>query len=113
MTTAKRTYLSCATCGKDCIGRYKDDEGKPLCKGCGTPKKPGHMSLCTRCQRVHYDIEGTGLCRRCRTAQILKKDTRRCTKCGGYIRHKLSMIDECMGCMGNAQYQRLRKIDSK
>lgn len=109
----RRTYTSCAKCGGNSMGKYKDSDGNDLCRRCApssaTKERP-RLHVCTGCGHGHYDEKGDGMCSNChRTSPTIK----RCLTCDKCIRSTLDTMTECINCMGEAKYLRLRRASKK
>jgi hypothetical protein len=104
----KRVFLSCAKCSKDCIGRYKDDQDRPLCRECAPTTKKGRIKVCTKCGNGHYNMKEDDMCSKCRDKMNMRSTTvQRCVTCGTAMRTKIENMTECVNCIGRAKYQRL------
>ena len=113
----RRTYVPCSKCGKNSMGKYKDDQGNVLCRACApsTSIRDRHrLCVCIECGHGHYDMANTGLCAECRVKTNRKSDTvKRCKTCNKYIRSSMETMVECISCIGEAKYKRLLRVHKK
>lgn len=113
----RRTYTSCAKCGGNSMGKYKDSDGNDLCRRCAPSsaiKGRPRLHVCTECGHGHYDEKGDGMCSTCRVKKNRKLNTvKRCITCDTYIRSSLDTVTECINCMGEAKYCRLRRANKR
>lgn len=110
----KRVFLTCHKCSKDCIGKYRDDDGNPLCGTCIPNSQRSRMVSCSKCNSGHHDTTGTNICRKCRSMEAQRSpNVRLCPTCGGRINSKLETMTECMKCMGKPKYWRLLRASKK
>ena len=107
----KRTYLTCHKCSKNAMGRYKDEEGNPICYGCNTNKR-NKTKPCKICGSGHFCTRSDDLCFTCWHKEYQKelRGCRKCDECGNTIKSKMPFMTKCIHCMGKKEYDRLLTI---
>jgi hypothetical protein len=111
--SSSKPFLKCYKCSNACRGRYKDNDGNPLCMTCKPKDQYVRTLPCVLCGGGQINIKGDNICSRCRFNQKHPSEVRRCPTCHKTMRTELSTLTECMECTGIAKYNRILRTERR
>ena len=90
------------------MGRYKDEEGNPLCYRCKPRGVKNRTAACKLCGTGHYQTVAPDMCYRCYSREKVREEKgyKSCPNCSKVIRSRMPFMTQCITCTGKVEYNK-------